>query len=138
MKKRISDIVSIIVGALLFSLAVNLFVIPNEFGEGGVTGLTMITYYLYQWSPGIVSLILNALLLIVGYKFLDKTTTVYTIIAVFFNSLFLILTKNWYIASDELIINAIFGGILSGVGIGMIIRVGGTTAGSTIIARILH
>lgn len=48
MKKRISDIVSIIVGALLFSLAVNLFVIPNEFGEGGVTGLTMITYYLYQ------------------------------------------------------------------------------------------
>jgi uncharacterized membrane-anchored protein YitT (DUF2179 family) len=138
MKKRISDIVSIIVGALLFSLAVNLFVIPNEFGEGGVTGLTMITYYLYQWSPGIVSLILNALLLIVGYKFLDKTTTVYTIIAVFFNSLFLILTKNWHIASDELIINAIFGGILSGVGIGMIIRVGGTTAGSTIIARILH
>ncbi|AIQ38452.1 membrane protein YxkD [Paenibacillus sp. FSL R5-0345] len=138
MKKRISDIVSIIVGALLFSLAVNLFVIPNEFGEGGVTGLTMITYYLYQWSPGIVSLILNALLLIVGYKFLDKTTTVYTIIAVFFNSLFLILTKNWHITSDELIINAIFGGILSGVGIGMIIRVGGTTAGSTIIARILH
>lgn len=138
MKKRISDIVSIIVGALLFSLAVNLFVIPNEFGEGGVTGLTMITYYLYQWSPGIVSLILNALLLIVGYKFLDKTTTIYTIIAVFFNSLFLILTKNWHIASDELIINAIFGGILSGVGIGMIIRVGGTTAGSTIIARILH
>ncbi|MEK4240199.1 YitT family protein [Paenibacillus sp. FSL H8-0261] len=138
MKKRITDIVSIIVGALLFSLAVNLFVIPNEFGEGGVTGLTMITYYLYQWSPGIVSLILNALLLIVGYKFLDKTTTVYTIIAVFFNSLFLILTKNWHIASDELIINAIFGGILSGVGIGMIIRVGGTTAGSTIIARILH
>jgi uncharacterized membrane-anchored protein YitT (DUF2179 family) len=119
-------------------LAVNLFVIPNEFGEGGVTGLTMITYYLYQWSPGIVSLILNALLLIMGYKFLDKTTTVYTIIAVFFNSLFLILTKNWHIASDELIINAIFGGILSGVGIGLIIRVGGTTAGSTIIARILH
>lgn len=138
MKKRISDIVSIIVGALLFSLAVNLFVIPNEFGEGGVTGLTMITYYLYQWSPGIVSLILNALLLIVGYKFLDKTTTVYTIIAVFFNSLFLILTKNWNIGSDELIINAIFGGIFSGVGIGLIIRVGGTTARSTIIARILH
>lgn len=138
MKKRISDIVSIIVGALLFSLAVNLFVIPNEFGEGGVTGLTMITYYLYQWSPGIVSLILNSLLLIVGYKFLDKTTTVYTIIAVLFNSIFLILTKNWHIASDELIINAIFGGILSGVGIGLIIRVGGTTAGSTIIARILH
>ena len=138
MKKRSLDIVSIMVGALLFAMAVNLFVIPNEFGEGGVTGLTMITYYLYGWSPGIVSLILNSLLLIAGYKFLDKTTTVYTIIAVFFNSLFLILTKNWSIASDELMINAIFGGIFSGVGIGLIIRAGGTTAGSTIIARILH
>lgn len=138
MKKRISDMISIIAGALLFAMAVNLFVIPNEFGEGGVTGLTMITYYLYEWSPGVVSLILNSLLLLVGYKFLDKTTTLYTIVAVFFNSLFLILTKNWNIASDELIINAIFGGIFSGVGIGLIIRVGGTTAGSTIIARILH
>lgn len=138
MKKRISDMISIIAGALLFAMAVNLFVIPNEFGEGGVTGITMITYYLYEWSPGVVSLILNSLLLLVGYKFLDKTTTVYTIVAVFFNSLFLILTKNWNIASDELIINAIFGGIFSGVGIGLIIRVGGTTAGSTIIARILH
>ncbi len=138
MKKRSLDIVSIMVGALLFAMAVNLFVIPNEFGEGGVTGLTMITYYLYGWSPGIVSLILNSILLIAGYKFLDKTTTVYTIIAVFFNSLFLILTKNWSIASDELMINAIFGGIFSGVGIGLIIRAGGTTAGSTIIARILH
>lgn len=138
MKKRSLDIVTIVLGALLFAMAVNLFVIPNEFGEGGVTGLTMITYYLYQWSPGIVSLILNGILLIAGYKYLDKTTTIYTIIAVLFNSLFLIITKNWSVASDDLMINAIFGGIFSGVGIGLIIRVGGTTAGSTIIARILH
>lgn len=47
----------------------NLFVIPNEFGEGGVTGITIITYYLFEWSPGLVNLILNAILLIVGYKF---------------------------------------------------------------------
>jgi uncharacterized membrane-anchored protein YitT (DUF2179 family) len=119
-------------------LAVNLFIIPNEFGEGGVTGITIISYYLYEWSPGLVSLILNSLLLIVGYKFLDKTTTAYTIIAVLFNSLFLHLTKSWHIESDELMINAIFGGLFAGIGIGMIIRVGGTTAGSTILARIMN
>ncbi|GAB6991076.1 YitT family protein [Paenibacillus pini] len=138
MKKRILDIVVIMIGALLFSLAINLFVIPNDLGEGGVTGITIILYYLYHWSPGLVSLILNAILLIIGYKFLDKTTTVYTIIAVVFNSLFLHLTESWHIETDEIIINVIFGGIFTGVGIGMIIRVGGTTAGSTIIARILH
>ncbi|MGF7047586.1 uncharacterized membrane-anchored protein YitT (DUF2179 family) [Paenibacillus sp. DS2015] len=138
MKKRLIDILFIILGSFIFALAVNLFVIPNEFGEGGVTGITIILYYVFQWSPGLVNLIINAFLLIAGYKFLDKTTTIYTIIAVIFNSLFLHLTESWNIPSDELILNAIFGGIFTGVGIGMIIRVGGTTAGTAILARMTN
>ncbi|GAA0404963.1 YitT family protein [Paenibacillus motobuensis] len=138
MKKRIADIATIIVGAFLFALAVNLFVIPNEFGEGGVTGVTIILYYLFQWSPSIVNIIINGLLLIVGYKFLDRQTTVYTILAVAFNSLFLHLTEGWTIASHELTINAVFAGVLVGTGIGLIVRVGGTTAGTVILARIAN
>ncbi|MED3152466.1 YitT family protein, partial [Bacillus thuringiensis] len=138
MKKRTTDIIFIIIGAFLFALGVNLFVIPNEFGEGGVTGITIITYYLFEWSPGLVNLILNAILLIAGYKFLNKITTIYTIIAVVTNSLFLHLTEGWTIASDEMLVNAIFGGIFIGCGIGLIIRVGGTTAGTTILARMTH
>ena len=136
MKKRIIDFLFIIVGSFIFALAVNLFVIPNELGEGGVTGITIITYYLYEWSPGLVNLIINGFLLIVGFKFLSKTTTIYTIIAVIFNSLFLHLTSDWRIVSDEIIVNMIFGGVFAGLGIGLIIRVGGTTAGSTILASI--
>ncbi|MMZ52383.1 hypothetical protein D1872_141480 [compost metagenome] len=138
MKKSIADIVFIILGAFFFALAVNLFVIPNEFGEGGVTGVTIILYYLFQWSPSIVNLVINGLLLIVGYKFLDKRTTLYTIIAVAFNSLFLHLTVNWRIDSHEPTINAVFAGVLVGVGIGLIVRVGGTTAGTVILARIAN
>ncbi len=138
MKKRIIDFLFIITGAFIFALAVNLFVIPNDLGEGGVTGLTIIAYYLFEWSPGLVNLILNSLLLVVGYKFLSKNTIIYTIIAVLFNSLFLHLTSDWRIASDEIIVNTIFGGLFAGVGIGLIIRVGGTTAGSTILASMTH
>jgi len=138
MKKTFIDIIFIIIGALLFALGVNLYIIPNELGEGGVTGITIIAYYLYKWSPGLVNLVLNAILLVVGYKFLSKTTTVYTVIAVVLNSLFLHLTEGWTIASDEIIVNAIFGGVFVGVGIGLIIRVGGTTAGTTILARITN
>ncbi|WP_277376269.1 YitT family protein [Paenibacillus polymyxa] len=138
MKKSIADIVFIILGAFFFALAVNLYVIPNEFGEGGVTGVTIILYYLFQWSPSIVNLAINGLLLIVGYKFLDKRTTLYTIIAVAFNSLFLHLTVNWRIDSHEPMINAVFAGVLVGVGIGLIVRVGGTTAGTVILARIAN
>lgn len=53
------DILFIIVGAFIFALAINLFVIPTDLGEGGVTGITIILYYLYEWSPGLVSFILN-------------------------------------------------------------------------------
>jgi uncharacterized membrane-anchored protein YitT (DUF2179 family) len=138
MKKRIVDIACLMVGAFFFALAVNLFVIPNDLAEGGVTGITIILYYLFQWSPGLMNLILNGILLIVGYKFLDKTTTVYTIITVLFNSLFLHLTESWSINSDELWVNTIFAGVFAGLGIGLIVRVGGTTAGTVILARIAN
>lgn len=138
MKKYVIDILMIMLGSLLFALAVNLFVIPNDLGEGGVTGLTIIAYYLFGWSPSIVSFVMNSALLIVGYKFLNRQTTIYTIIAVSFHSLFLHLTETWSISSDEIIVNTIFGGVFAGVGIGLIIRVGGTTAGSTILARITN
>lgn len=138
MKKFITDFLMIAVGALLFALAVNLFVIPNDLGEGGVTGLTIIAYYLFGWSPSIMSFLLNAALLVVGYKFLSRQTTIYTIIAVSLNSLFLHLTESWSISSNEIIVNAIFGGVFAGIGIGLIIRVGGTTAGSTILARMTN
>jgi uncharacterized membrane-anchored protein YitT (DUF2179 family) len=137
-KKVYYDIARIVFGSFLFALAINLFVIPSELGEGGVTGITIILFYLFQWSPGLVSFLLNAILLIVGYKYLNKTTIYYTIIAVVFHSIFLHMTEDWFIASDEVIVNAIFGGIFSGVGIGLIIRAGGTTAGSSILAQITH
>lgn len=138
MKKVAIDIFIMMIGAFLFALAINLFVIPNDLGEGGVTGVTIILYYVMGWSPSIVSFVINTGLLIIGYRFLNRQTTIYTIIAVIFNSVFLHLTESWSIQSDEIMINAIFGGVFVGVGIGLIIRVGGTTAGTTILARIAN
>lgn len=138
MRKRVTDILMVILGAFIFAVGINVFVIPNDLGEGGVTGVTIILYYVFGWSTGLVSIILNSILLIIGYKFLDRTTTVYTIIAVVSHSLFLQLTHNWSIASNELTVNAVFGGILAGVGIGIIIRAGGTTAGTVILARLAN
>lgn len=138
MKKYSVDILLLALGSLLFAIAVNVFVIPNDLGEGGVTGLTIISYYLFEWSPSIVSFLLNAVLIVLGLKFLSKQTAIYTIIAVCFNSLFLHVTESWSIPSEEIIVHALFGGVLTGIGIGLIIRVGGTTAGSTILAKIIH
>jgi len=138
MKKFLRDLLLLTAGSFLFALAINLFIIPNELGEGGVTGLAIIAYYLFQWPTGIVYFTLNVLLLAIGYKFLDKKTTFYTIITICLLSLFLFLTEKLSVQSGNVMVNAIFGGVFSGAGIGLVIRAGGTTAGSTILAKMAH
>lgn len=138
MKRRLLDILTIMVGSFIFALAINVLIIPTNLGEGGVTGIALIFYYLFEWSPGLVTLVVNSLLVVIGYKFLSKTSVLYTIIAVIFNSLFLHLTHDWRVEASDMLVNAIFGGVLAGLGIGMVIRTGGTTAGTTILARIAN
>lgn len=138
LKKCVKDIAMILVGSFLFAAAVNMFVIPLEFGEGGVTGLSIIFYYMFEIAPWLTNLVLNAILLLVGYKYLDKKTTIYTVVAVASNSLFLHLTTTWVVNVHELIIGSIFAGIIIGIGIGLVLRAGGTTAGSAILGRIAN
>nr|WP_216673841.1 YitT family protein [Saccharibacillus endophyticus] len=132
------DLLIIAIGAFAFALGINVFVIPHELGEGGVVGITIILFYLFQWSPGWSSLIINMALLAIGYRLLPKKTVVYTLVAVALHSLFLHMTEGWQVASNDLMVNAIFGGAMIGFGIGLIIRRDGTTAGTVIIARLMN
>lgn len=129
----------IILGTLLFAVGINFFAIPNKLSEGGVIGLTIVAFYYFNWSPGILNLILNAILMVIGYKLLDKRTIIYTIFGIFFSSLFLYLTENELkpLTSDPLLA-AIFSGVLVGGGIGLVFLSGGTTGGSAIIARLFQ
>lgn len=138
MGKTVKDVIFLLIGSFVFSLAVNMFVIPIGLGEGGVTGISIILYYTTHLSTGITNFILNGILLIVGYKFLEKKTIVYTMITIIATSIFLHVTEGWGLHLHEELIGMVFAGVLLGVGIGMILRVGGTTAGSAIIARILN
>ncbi|EFB0933388.1 YitT family protein [Listeria monocytogenes] len=132
------NIAKIIVGALIFSLAVNVFAIPNNLGEGGVTGLTMMLYYLLGWTPAVTTFIFNGILLIIGYKFLDRMTIVWTIVAISFTSIFLHFSEPLTFLANQTIVAAIFAGLMMGIGMGLIMNGGGTTAGSAILAKIAN
>ncbi|WP_172193690.1 YitT family protein [Saccharibacillus qingshengii] len=138
MRKVGWDLSVIALGAFAFALGINLFIIPQGLGEGGVVGVTIILYYLLQWPPGWTSLILNMALLAIGYRLLPRKTVGYTLAAVAFHSLFLHLTEGWPSVAEDLMINALFGGALIGLGIGLIIRADGTTAGTVILAKLMH
>ncbi|MFS0783931.1 YitT family protein [Bacillus sp. 1P06AnD] len=138
MKAYLRELIMIMIGSFLFAIAINSFMIAGNLSEGGVTGITIVLYYLFEWSPSIMNLLINSVLLIVGYKFLDRKTIIYTIIFIMFSSIFLSLTESWGVYTDNVFINCIFGGIFMGAGIGIIVRAGGTSAGSTILAKIAN
>ncbi|MDB0580495.1 YitT family protein [Salinicoccus roseus] len=132
------NILAVILGAFLFSIGVNLFMIPGNLGDGGVSGLAIIILYAFDISPAISTLVLNGLLLIVGFRFLSRRGMYYTIFAVIMMSVFLGITESWFVQTNEVMLNVIFGGLFLGLGNGLVIRIGATTAGSAILGRIAH
>lgn len=139
MQRKLMDYSALIIGSLIFALGINYFAIPNMLSEGGVIGITIITYYLFEWSPGLVSFILNLVLIAVGYKFFSRKTIIYTLVTIVFMSIFLELTKSWgeQLGSDTLLA-ALFAGVFVGTGLGIIFRVGGTSGGATTLARLMQ
>lgn len=137
MNKTIRDIILVIIGSFIFSAGINAFVISGNLGEGGVTGIAIVLYYAFHISPAITNFVLNAILIIVGYKYLSKRSTYLTIFATVLISIFLSLTETWHVETGNVVINAVFGGTCVGLGIGIIVLAGGTTAGTVILARIV-
>lgn len=138
LNKNIKNILLVIVGSFIFSAGVNAFIISGNLGEGGVTGIAIVLYYAFHISPALTNFVANAILIVIGYKFLSKKSTILTIIATVLISVFLSLTESWHVETGNVIINAVFGGTSVGLGIGIIVLAGGTTAGTTILARIAN
>lgn len=133
------NIIFILLGSFIFSIGINCFAVTNRLAEGGFTGVALMVYYLFGISTGTVLLILNIPLFIIGYKVFGKRTFIYTLIGTASVSFFLELTKGLKgFQSDDLLFVALYTGVFVGVGLGMILRVGATTGGVDIIARLAN
>ncbi|MEC0303587.1 YitT family protein [Terribacillus saccharophilus] len=138
---RIKNILFILLGAAIFSFGIVHFNIANKLGEGGFTGITLILLFEFDWDPAIMNLVLNIPLFLIGWKFLGRTTFVYTIIGTVAVSLFLRLFQTYSFninLGDDLLIASLLAGVFIGVGLGIIFRFGGTTGGVDIIARLAN
>ncbi len=140
-KYRVKRIVQLIVGCLLVAISYNLFLSPNKLVAGGVSGLAILLNYLFKVDESIVILALNLLLLVASYIFLGKEKTKATVVGSILFPLFVKLTSDiaYYIEIDtsQLLLSAIFGGVLYGLGAGMIFKAGYTTGGTDIINQIM-
>lgn len=138
------DILMIILGTLVMGFAFSIFLEPNKISTGGFTGLSMIVSELLgklgiTWlSTSIVYLILNIGLFLYALRTLGKKFAIKAIIGIVSFSLgmelFALLPIN---VQYETLISAIYGGAIMGIGIGIVVRFGGSTGGSDMIASIV-
>jgi len=138
-KDTLKSFILVSLGCFIFSYTINALVIANHFGEGGITGLTLLGFYTLQIDPALSNLILNGFLLLIGYRYLERKTMVYTVLAVFELPTFLKVTQNWPVfVPENLVVAGVAAGVLVGVALGLVILGKGTTAGTDIIAMMMH
>ncbi|WP_241242849.1 YitT family protein [Paenibacillus whitsoniae] len=122
------------IGAVLMSVGLEIFLVPNKIIDGGITGISIIVSYLTQLPIGLFLTLFNLPFLFIGYKLIGKTFALSTLFAILVMSAGTeILHPVKELTSDPLLA-AVFGGIILGVGVGLVIRFGGSLDGTEIVA----
>ncbi|WP_123053362.1 YitT family protein [Clostridium sp. JN-1] len=133
----ISKFLFIILGAALYSTGLEVFLIPNNIIDGGVVGISIMTSHFTKIPLGFLTFVLNIPFLIVGYKQIGKSFTLLTLFSVICYSLGISILRPIPGITQDILLASVFGGITIGLGIGLIIRNGGSTDGIEIVSIIL-
>lgn len=136
----LKDVVFIILGAYLVSLGINMFLLPHKMTTGGASGIATIFYYLFNVPMGLSILIINLPLFLIsmykfGIKFSFKTIIATAIMSVFLEmfNYDLIIANN----PTDLFTSCIFGGLIVGFGLSLVLKAGASTGGSDLLAQII-
>jgi uncharacterized membrane-anchored protein YitT (DUF2179 family) len=130
---NLKNLLHLVLGTGLAVLAMKGFMIPNRFMDGGITGISILLHEIFHINISFLVIVLNVVFIYLGYIRIGKTFAVQTTIAVALLSLGLLFVEITPITHDKLLI-AIFGGILIGTGVGLVIRGGGVIDGAEVIA----
>ena len=132
------DLLGIAAGSLFLAAAVQGIMIPAHLLTGGLTGLAIVLEFVFEMDVWVWYAVLNIPLLIVGYKYVSRRFIIYSVFGAAVLTFFLAVLKsiNWGI--NDLFLAAVFGGVLTGIGTGLIFRSKGSTGGADIIAVIIH
>lgn len=122
-------------GGLICGVSINAFLVPHHLLSGGIAGISMILHFLLDWPIGLMIAIFNIPLFYAAYRLLDKA---YFLCAVYGMVTFTAaIDATSFLAArpavDDILLAAIYGGLLSGIGSGLVFRVNGSLGGSDII-----
>jgi len=135
MLDKIARLIVIILGSLLLAAAYNIFVLPFHLLSGGVTGVAMIIAVLAKLNTGWLILALNVPVFVLGFVKLGRRFVVKSALSVALTSV----AMQWIPqrpVTDDPILASVFGGVLVGVAVGVVLRAGGSTGGFDILGMV--
>lgn len=146
---KAKNILAIILGAGIFSFGIFFLVIPFHFYEGGATGITLITYYLFKIPVSVMNLAINIPLFFLAWKLLGLRSLYLSLIGTFSVSIWMAIfelipgshhlqTAVFTALDGDILLACIGSGVILGAGLGIIFNAGGTTGGTDIVARIFN
>jgi hypothetical protein len=126
------------IGALFVSLALEIFLVPNKIIDGGIVGVSIMMSFLTGIKLELFLLILNLPFLYLGYKQIGKNFVVTTLFGISMLSVGTLILYNVPVPTDNPLLASLFGGIFLGIGVGMVIRHGGSLDGTEILGILIN
>ena len=140
-KSIVKRYIEFTIGCFIVAVAFNLFLVDNDLVPGGVGGIAIILKKLFGLNPSVIILVADLLLLVLSYALLGRVTTRGSILGSLLFPLFVEMTANIgnYIDVDtsQMLLSAVFGGVVYGFGAGLIFKAGFTTGGTDILNQII-
>ncbi|GAM13477.1 MULTISPECIES: YitT family protein [Bacillaceae] len=124
----------IILGGILMGVGIEEFLVPNKILDGGIVGISIILSHLTGWRLGLFIFVLNIPFFFIGYKQIGKTFALSTLLGITVLSLTTSFLHDWPVFTEDLLLATVFGGIVLGAGVGIVIRYGGSLDGTEILA----
>ena len=135
--KKIITFIMLIIGSLIAATALECFLIPNTILDGGITGISIILFKVFNIPLWLLVVILNIPFIIIGYKNLGINFLYRTLISMISFALFLSFFELVPPFTEEILLATIFGGALLGLGVGIIIHFGGCVDGTESVAIVI-
>ncbi|PFO04749.1 hypothetical protein COJ85_10815 [Bacillus sp. AFS076308] len=137
-KKIFQRALLITLGAILMSVGLEIFLVPNNVIDGGITGISIMLSYITGWKLGVFLFLFNIPFIFLGYKQIGKTFALSTLYGIVILSVTTTLLHPVPAFTQDILLATVFGGILLGVGVGLVIRYGGSLDGTEILAILFN
>jgi len=141
-KKWFRDYSFITIGSFAVAMGYVFFITPYKIVPGGIYGIAIVLHYVFGLPVGLMALCFNIPLTIIGIKILGprfgiKTVVTFILTAAFVDSLSLFFGGDPLQLSDDILLSCVFGGLIIGLGVGLILKAKATSGGSDVISMIL-